>query len=396
MGFKRGSNIVRENLVLGYDTGFPMVSSSFDTYRFNSGEPTTNLADTNTKRTIGAHNAGGYNHTMEASDAPEKGPGWKKLNITQIGTNHRLAQFPYITQNSGSTLSYSIEYDFNGLPSSTGSGTSGYYWKLDGSSGTMGDGTPFDNGYQKSHTFTRGSNGVQAIFLSNNSLNRTGINETIYYKNYQVEEKPHNTPFIDTVRSVSGSIKDITGTHDLNVSNVSFDSNGQITFDGTNDYLEVADNNSLDLTTNMSFEFIVKANSSQSNSFPRLIDKSNYLIHISQTSPFTIAMNITISGGTLRQTAIGTAFTSNSYTHIVCTYDGQLGKIYTNGSLVKTSDFSSVAGAATNSTSLKFGGNGTSSRVLNGEIPVARVYSRVLSAEEVIQNFNTLKDRFEI
>ena len=396
MGLNRGAKLVTRGLVFGYDIGFPTVSSSFDTYRFNLGEPTTNLADTNTKRTITPHNAGGYNHTMEASDAPEKGPGWKKLNITQIGTNHRLAQFPYISHTSGSTLSFSIEYDFNGLPSSTGSGTSGYYWKLDGSSGTMGSVTPFDNGYQKSHTFTRSSNGVQAIFLSNNSLNRAGIDETIFYKHYQVEEKSHNTPFVETVRSVSGSLKDITSTHDINTTNVSFNSNGQITFDGTEGYLEVADNNFLDLTTDMSFEFVVKADSSQSNLFPRLIDKSNYLVHISQTSAFTIAMNLTVSGGTLRQTAIGSAFTADKYAHIVCTYDGRFGKIYVDGSVLFEKDFSSILPVSTNSTSLKFGDNGSSSRVLNGELPIARVYNRVITAEEVLKNFNSLKNRFDI
>ena len=73
-----------------------------------------------------------------------------------------------------------------------------------------------------------------------------------------------------------------------------------------------------------------------------------------------------------------------------------MGKIYVDGFGLFERDFLSLAGAATNSTSLKFGGNGTSDRVLNGEMPVARVYSKTLSAEEVLQNFNTLKDRFEI
>ena len=52
-------------------------------------------------------------------------------------------------------------------------------------------------------------------------------------------------------------------------------------------------------------------------------------------------MNITVSGGTLRQTAIGTAFTADKYTHIVCTYDGQFGKIYVNGFGLFERDFSS-------------------------------------------------------
>ena len=43
MAFFRGPNIVKDNLVFGYDTGYPVVSGISDTYRFNSGEPTENL-----------------------------------------------------------------------------------------------------------------------------------------------------------------------------------------------------------------------------------------------------------------------------------------------------------------------------------------------------------------
>tara|TARA_R100000697_G_C5458417_1_gene199158 strand:- start:543 stop:1727 length:1185 start_codon:yes stop_codon:yes gene_type:complete len=394
MGFYRGANIIRDGLVFGYDTGVPMISSSFDFYRFNAGEPTTNEADTNTKRTLQMHATSAGNAGTIADASSEKGPGWKKITITTQGTNHRLAQFPYIGQDN-KTKTYSIEYDFNGLSHSTGSGTSGYYWKLDGSNGNMGTNVK-DTGKKKSMTYTNSSSQVMAIFLAHTSLNRANLSDKIYFKNYQVEEKSHNTPFVETTRSISGSLIDIIGSKDIKLTAASFDNEGQLSFDGTNDYLEVPDDNSLDLTTNMSFEFVVKAESSQSNPFPRLIDKSNYLVHITQTSPFTIAMNITISGGTLRQTAIGSAFTANKYAHIVCTYDGRFGKIYVNGFGLFERDFTTVAGAATNSTSLKFGGNGTTSRVLNGEIPVARVYNRELSADEILQNFNSLKNRFNI
>jgi type 1 fimbria pilin len=44
------------------------------------------------------------------------------------------------------------------------------------------------------------------------------------------------TPVIDGERSVSGSLLDLTGNSTLDLTNVSFDSNAQMTFDGTNDY----------------------------------------------------------------------------------------------------------------------------------------------------------------
>ena len=41
MGSSIGPNMIEEGLVFGYDTGFPFISKSIHTYRFNLGEPTT-------------------------------------------------------------------------------------------------------------------------------------------------------------------------------------------------------------------------------------------------------------------------------------------------------------------------------------------------------------------
>lgn len=196
-------------------------------------------------------------------------------------------------------------------------------------------------------------------------------------------------------RSYTGSLFDLTGNSNVDVTNVSFDSNADIDLDGTDDYIETADSSLLDLTTDMSFEFVVNADSSQGNLYPRLIDKSVYLVHITQTSPFTIAQNITTSGG-LRQTALGSAFTAGEYTHIVTTYDGRYGQIFVNGELKYTKDFSTELACNTNSTSVKFGGNGGTGRPLAGKLPVSKVYNKVLSKKEVAQNFAHYKNRFNI
>ena len=107
-------------------------------------------------------------------------------------------------------------------------------------------------------------------------------------------------------------------------------------------------------------------------------------------------MNLTISGGVLRQTAIGSAFVANKFTHIVCTYDSTLGKIYADGELIYTKDFGSASAVTTNNVSVKFGGNGTSARPLNGQLPISKVYNKVLSADEVAQSFRAIRSRFNI
>ena len=210
---------------------------------------------------------------------------------------------------------------------------------------------------------------------------------------FQVEINGHATQFTTGTRSATQGLLDRTGTSTIDISNASFDSDAQMTFDGTDDYAEVADQDSLDLTTAMSFEFVVKADSSQSNPYPRLIDKSVYLLHLTQTSPFGIYQNIYTSGG-LRQTGISSVVTADNWTHIVCTYDGQYGKIYVGGELVKTHDFGSVLACNTNSSSLKIAGDGTTNRPLNGKMPISKIYNKALTSAEVRQNFNATKDRF--
>ena len=71
-------------LVFAYDTG--------DTRNSYKGEPTVNLANTDTARTLVKHDA---SSVMTFADAPEKGPGWKKVTITERSANNfRYAQFP--------------------------------------------------------------------------------------------------------------------------------------------------------------------------------------------------------------------------------------------------------------------------------------------------------------
>ena len=239
-----------------------------------------------------------------------------------------------------------------------------------------------------------GSGGPLPAFSMTQSNSNNQAGQKTRWHSPQVELKSHATPFVNGTRSSTQGLLDRTGNTTIDLSNASFDSNAQMTFDGTDDYAEVADQNSLDLTTAMSFEFVVKAGSSQSNPYPRLIDKSAYLIHLTSTSPFGIYQNISTSGG-LRQTGLSSVVTAGNWTHIVCTYDGQYGKIYVDAELVKTRDFGSVLACNTNSSSLKIAGDGTTNRPLNGEMPISKIYNKVLTAAEVLQNYNATKSRFE-
>jgi hypothetical protein len=280
-----------------------------------------------------------------------------------------------------------------GLYSRTTGGTNGFH---DGQANSASAYNTKLRTWQRVYqTYTTSSvRDLDSTYLSIYMYGHYNVRATVKVADVQFTWGDHPAQFsAENERTATEGLIDRTGNSTIDLSNVSFDNNAQITFDGTDDYAEVADQDSLDLTTAMSFEFVVKADSSQSNLYPRLIDKTVYLIHLSSTSPFGIYQNITTSGG-LRQTGVGSVVTSGSWTHIVCTYDGQYGKIYVDAELVKTRDFGSVLACNTNSSSLRIAGDGTTNRPLNGEMPISKIYNKVLTASEVLQNFNATRSRF--
>jgi hypothetical protein len=373
--------IITDGLVFMYDT---------DDGKSYKGEPTTNL------------------NTFTLSDSGTDGSGQSSVGtrtvitdnyvrIVDVASNTR--QTHVITGLTASTT-YTVSIMYKKLV-----GTPTFRFQIQDYSGssylrtikftnTSEIGIEDKEGWQlASWTFTLGSDANAVRIWYQDGADYTTYTHSFELQNPQLEAKSHATPYVDGTRSATQGLLDRTGNTTIDLSNASFDSNAQMTFDGTNDYAEVADQNSLDLVTAMSFEFVVKPDSSQSNPYPRLIDKSVYLLHLTSTSPFGVYQNIYTSGG-LRQTGISSVVTAGNWNHIVCTYDGQYGKIYVDAELVKTRDFGSVLACNTNSSSLKIAGDGTTNRPLNGEMPISKIYNKVLTASEVLQNYNATKGRF--
>jgi hypothetical protein len=380
-----GPHIIKDGLVFGYDTGYGIADNDNAT-RFYPGEKTTNLADTDAKRNFGAH--GGNSCTT--SSAPEYGPGWKKLTVTNIaGNNSRVAQLPYLTQPSGGTRTYSIEYDVTGL--------TGYKLKVDGTGGysivsIQGKGR---------HSATISSvsqNSSLALFLIKSGTH-TNINEVVYYRYYQVEVNSHATPFVDGTRSSTASLIDLKETTDIDVSNVSFDSTGQPNFDGTDDK-GVVTNFPHIWDSSLSVESVVSWDDDT-----RSVIFGNY-------NQGTGGHDINFEknpGGVLRfywdrgsrdvyTTGNPVVTTSGAYHHVVFIRDAPANnfKFYVDGELVTTVSNAGSGISSTGST-FRFGAdtrNGAT--VHNGSIPVIKAYNKALTATEIKQNFNAYKNRFSI
>jgi hypothetical protein len=68
-----------------------------------------------------------------------------------------------------------------------------------------------------------------------------------YFCMPQYELKPYMTPFVNflSTRSETQGLLPLVGTNTIDLTNVSFDSNAQMVFDGTNDYLTINNSTSL-------------------------------------------------------------------------------------------------------------------------------------------------------
>lgn len=105
------------------------------------------------------------------------------------------------------------------------------------------------------------------------------------------------------------------------------------------------------------------------------------------------------SGGASAKVTSETATrgTVNAWNHISVSVDTTSLKIYLNGSLQETVLTGSLISPSNRRVSIAADYNGTpgtGTRYLDGDIGAVKVYNRVLSADEVLQNYNALKNRF--
>jgi hypothetical protein len=342
-----------------------------DTRNSYIGEPTVNLAGTDAARTIAMHEPGAYGNAGLIADAPEKGPGWKKITVTNRGNNFRIAQFPYTSLTGGVTYTYSLEVDMGT--------TSGYYWRIDGSGGYSAI-TIVNN---KVVTTITPSAGSYAIFLNHNTTGVSGINEVIYYRYYQAENKTKATQFTTGTRSATQGLLPLVGNSTLDLSNVSFDANAQMTFDGTDDYLEVTSN--LGTLSQYTIEHVsfkgaenrMPISFRSGPIFYQYGDNSWYYTH----------------GGVGGEYYYPKTKTINGWGHWVIVYNGSFVRIYRNGVYEGQQ---ATSGTANWTGGMRIGNYGFGGYPWLGQIAIAKMYNRALSDNEVRQNYLHYKTRFNL
>jgi DNA-binding beta-propeller fold protein YncE len=186
---------------------------------------------------------------------------------------------------------------------------------------------------------------------------------------------------------IDASGNDNTGT----ISGAVWDANGRfgnaLSFDGINDWVTVADADSLDLTAGMTLEawvYPTVLSNWRTVLMKEITNELAYTLYAHDNAPYPSGLIRT--GGTSTPVQGTDALPLNTWTHLALTYDGALLRLYENGIEIGTQ---TVAGNITISTEpLRIGGNAIWGEYFSGRIDEVRIYNRPLDAAEIQINMN--------
>lgn len=239
----------------------------------------------------------------------------------------------------------------------------------------------------KSFTIGADTNGNFVWYLGYTADNTAGYR---YFTNLQLETGSYPSAFVNGTRTISQSVLDLKHNTTFGgslsyVSGLNWTPyyNGPSSFN----YLTATDTWSHKPGNDFSYECLVYLNGD--NSYDKiLIGKTGGNVGImSWNSAITFRLN---AGGSFQD--LSYAISLNTWYHLVGTYSSAVGStLYVNGTNVGTSSFSTALNDYGNT--LQIGGNISANYSTNGYINIARVYNKVLSATEVMNNYNALKGR---
>lgn len=390
-----------DGLVFHYDTG--------NTVRSYLGEPTTNLAyaansylNSNSNWWINAGNA-----TFNDNDTSIQKPVIPNVDtsnlrifsstVTVTGGNQQLGS-TIVTVSPSTTYSFSIYYYFTGTTMQAPPYVRTLvnndllaYFAYNGDTNYLN--WPRNKWILLKATVTTQAN-ENGIYMS--SYTGDTLGEKLAYFGYQVEQKSHCTPLVLGTRSATQGLKDLAATTAINLSNVSFDSNAQMVFDGTNDYIDLGNiSGGIGGSSQATMELVINM------TFPSALQQ---IFGFRDNSAFDFFFLVFSGGGTefrVRNSA-GTIYDLNpsiaSYSgkpvHVVFTVGPNGRRVYFNGTVAATDP--TWTGTLGSTAPFNIGRNSGNTWFATGTMPVAKIYNRALTADEVARNFNAIKSRFNI
>jgi hypothetical protein len=394
-----------ENLVFGYDLGnFPYswgVTQLLTDSEFTSQTSPLTFASAFTNANyLGQYSNGlltGTSLIFSGGDGANYSVsqpalwGWNRGNISSTGGNWVYANIlPSVSQ---SAVDYVVEckWRFNYI-ALTGNGTTNPTFQIGRAYTPFFERSFSDTGNSYDWQYTKfGFNGAHAGFNTSTQF-VLGLNsadsavEVDYLRVYRIEK--------------ATGLKDLTGNSTIDLTNVSFDSNAQMTFDGTNDLITLADAAHLKFSNgSFTVEQVLTVNSISSKQ--RTFSKGSsgwsrgWHAAIRPTQwEFELSDGVSSPGNSFKIDTTTTVGTN----HVVWAVEnGATVKLYVNGTQVgSTQTITEGINFATTTSTVGIGAFESGGEYFNGKIPYTKLYSRALTASEIRSNFNAVKSRFGI
>jgi hypothetical protein len=183
-------------------------------------------------------------------------------------------------------------------------------------------------------------------------------------------------------------------------------SNGAITFDGVDDYVNITNSNVYSLSSNFTFSCWVKIISTPSGIvgiFGTFDDNnvtgspfSGWSFWLFSTTGLTYFTLITGNGNVAYSTIrSNSTYTLNTWYNLTGVNTGGTTYLYVNG-IQQTQTSSAAIIAPTSGSVIGRAYPNTADYYLNGSVASSQIYNRALSQEEITQNFNALRGRYGI
>lgn len=181
-------------------------------------------------------------------------------------------------------------------------------------------------------------------------------------------------------------------------------SDGYISFDGTNDFVDLGNQSVLNFTSGVftvEVWFYIPSTWTAGSQYPNLFSKGatagwdtngwSLFVFRDWNGPYAWGYGAR-NGGSNNILARGSA-PSNTYLHAVITADGSTIRLYENGFQINTG--AQTVNPGSNSTGVLIGCD-ANPLYFQGRVGITAAYNRALSATEVLQNFNANRRRFNV
>ena len=395
MPYSLGPNITRTGLVFAYDTGDQ--TNSF------KGAPTTNLATFDVASSgFNTGKPGNLTQTANITDVTFQGRASRRMSIGAGYWNAYIYNYNTGVSSTNFAVSYKVKASDGSNPSTFIGG--GYIY---GSAGTFFPTPTFTYLYDGWYLVTILYSGTSMTLNSLTGMNGGGGPKIFYVTDYQAEALSYSTPFagVAGTRSTTQGLLDISGNNNtITLANMTYGANNALSFDGTDDY--ISRGNFGTIGNSYSIECVFYSTLVQSYRNVYDMNYSTYNPNTGNVGPrleqfsngtYNFIWSGNTSNNSLYQYTTPTSLVANRYYHSVFTLDGGIVNAYKNGVITDT-NVTSPQGYITTFGDVNIGRGFIldPSRYFAGLVPVFKIYNTALSPQQVLQNYNSYKTRFNI